>query len=196
MGKPWRGVPGCRLGGRDLLRGAMRNFPAWPLLLIAGGLATAPLGGCAGPGGATPSLMPRSAEKVDPRVPVERPMNDAPVNAALAARLAALVAEARSGDAAFGPAVAQAQRLAGAAGAAQGEAWIAAQVALSAAIAARAPTATALGDIDALGAGKLQAQGGLNPADLAAIKDAGSAVGAIDQRQAEAIAAIKARLGR
>ena len=66
-----------------------------------------------------------------------------------------------------------AQRLAAAAGPPQSESWIAAQLALSAAIEARAPTATALGDIDALGADKLQAQGGLAPADLGAIQSGG-----------------------
>ena len=166
----------------------MRLSLALPLTVLA------ITGACAGPN-APPSLLPRPAEKIDPRVPVERPANDRPVNGALAATLAGLVRQAHAGDAAFGPAAAEAGRLAEAAGAAQGEAWIAAQQALSAAIAAREPTARALGDIDALGAGKLQSQGGLSPNDLAAIKSAGDEVGAIDQRQAAAIAAIKARLG-
>ena len=156
--------------------------------------AIAPLGGCAS-GSAPPSLLPRAAEAIDPRLPVERPLNDRPVNAALAAKLAELIRQARAGDAAFGPAAAEAERLAGAAGAAQSESWIAAQVALSAAIAARDPTARAIGDIDAIGSDKLQAQGGLSPADLAAIKAAGDEAGTIDQRQADAVKAIKARLG-
>ena len=123
-------------------------------------------------------------------------MNDRPVTPALAGRLAELVAQARSGDAAFGPVAGQAQRLADAAGASQSEGWVAAQEALSAAVAARAPTANALGEIDSLGATTLQTQGGLAPADLAAIQDAGADVGAIDRRQAEAIAAVRARLER
>ena len=161
------------------------------LPLIALGLAA----GCAPPGGTPPSLAPRAAEAIDPRVPVVRPMNDRPVDAALARRLAALVEQARSGDSAFRGPAATAERLAAAAGPHQSESWIAAQLALSAAIEARAPTATALGDIDALGADKLQAQGGLAPADLAAIRSAGDEVGAIDQRQAATIAAIQRRLG-
>jgi hypothetical protein len=167
----------------------MRKSFALPLVLIAMGTA------CAGPGGSPPSLQPRAAEAIDPRVPVERPVNDRPVNGALAAQLAELVSEAHAGDAAFGPAAAEAGRLADSAGAAQGEAWIAAQEALSAAIAARAPTTRAIGDIDAIGSDKLQTQGGLSPADLSAIKAAGDEVGAIDQRQADAIAAIQRRLG-
>ena len=170
----------------------MRNALALPLVPLT--LTLTALSACAGPN-APPSLMPRAAEKIDPRLPVERPINDRPVNSALAAKLTALVAQARSGDAAFAPAAAEAERLASVAGPAQSESWVAAQVALTAAIAARTPTATALGDIDTLGAEKLQTQGGLAPADLAAVKAAGEEVGAIDQRQAERVAAIKARLG-
>jgi hypothetical protein len=172
---------------------AMRKTVVFPLFLIAA--APMSLGACAGPGGPPPSLLPRAAETIDPRVPVERPINGRPVDPALAGHLAALLSQARDGDAAFGPAVAEAERLAAAAGEARGEAWVAAQEALSTAIAARSPTARALGDIDALGAGKLQAQGGLAPSDLAAIKSIGDEVGAIDQRQASRIAAIQRRLG-
>jgi hypothetical protein len=153
------------------------------------------LSACAAPGGPYPSLQPRAAEAIDPRVPVERPMNERPVTPALASRLAELVAQARSGDAAFAPAADQAERLAAAAGAPQSEGWVAAQQALSFAAAARGPTGTALGDIDAIGATMLQSQGGIAPNDLAAIKRAGAEVGAIDQRQAERIKAIQRRLG-
>jgi hypothetical protein len=149
---------------------------------------------CAAPGGPPPSLLPRTAESIDPRLPVPGPVNDRPVTPALAGRLAELIAEARSGDAAFRPLVERAEQLAAAAGDAQGEGWVAAQQALSAAIAARAPTARALGDIDALGANRLQTQGGLSPADLAAIATAGAEVGEIDARQTAAIDAVQQRL--
>src|SRR2546423_12223852 len=153
------------------------------------------LGACAAPGGPYPALQPRAAEAIDPRVPVERPMNERRVTPALASRLGELVAQARSGDAAFAPAADQAEKLAAAAGAPQSEGWVAAQQALSVAAAARAPTASALGDIDAIGANMLQSQGGIAPNDLAAIKRAGAEVGAIDQRQADRIKAIQRRLG-
>jgi hypothetical protein len=152
-------------------------------------------GACSGNGGPYPSLQPRAAERIDPRVPVVRPMNDRPVSPALASRLAELVVQARVGDAAFGPVCARARSLADAAGEPKSESWIAAQEALSAAIAARSPTANALGAIDALGATRLQAQGGLAPSDLAAIQGAAAEVGAIDRRQAETVAAILQRLG-
>jgi len=153
------------------------------------------LSACSSPGGPYPSLQPRAAEAIDPRVPVERPINDRPVAPAVASRLAELVSEAHAGDTAFDPVAAQAERLASAAGAPQSESWIAAQVALSAAIAARKPTATALGDIDALGATALKTQGGIAPSDLAAIQSAAAEVASIDQRQADRISAIQRRLG-
>jgi hypothetical protein len=156
---------------------------------------TAGIAACAAPGGPPPSLLPRAAESIDPRLPVLGPVNDRPVTPALAGRLAGLIAEARSGDIAFRPLVERAEQLAAAAGAPQGEGWVAAQQALSAAVAARAPTARALGDIDALGANRLQTQGGMSPADLAAIATAGAEVAEIDARQTAAIDAVQQRLG-
>ena len=153
------------------------------------------LSGCTTPGGPYPSLQPRVGESVDPRLPVDRPMNERPVTPALASRLADLVAQARAGDAAFQPAVAEAERLAAAAGAPQSEGWVAAQEALTAAIAAAGPTRIALADIDGIGASTLQRQGGLAPNDLAAIKRAGAEAGMLDQRQAARIKAIQQRLG-
>ena len=153
------------------------------------------LAACAS-GNAPPSLLPRAAEAIDPRIAVVKPMNDRPVDAALAAHLAELVAQARSSDADFQPAAAEARRLAEAAGAAQSETWIAAEQALTRAIAARDATVHALGDIDALGADRLQANAGIAPNDLEAIKHAGAEVGVIDDRQARTIKAIQDRLAR
>jgi hypothetical protein len=153
------------------------------------------LGACASPGGPYPSLRPRAAEAIDPRVQPVRPMNDRPVSPTLASRLAALVNAAQSGDAAFDGAASIAERLAATAGAPQSDSWIEAQEALTAAIAARKPTATALGDVDEVGATALQAQGGIAPNDLAAIKNAAAEIAAIDHRQAERIDAVQKRLG-
>jgi len=156
---------------------------------------TALLGACSTPSGPYPSLQPRAGELVDPRVPVDRPMNDRPVTPALASRLSELVAQARSGDAAFASAAAAAERAATGAGGPQSEGWIVAQEAVSAAIAAAGQTRVALADIDAISATALQTQGGIAPNDLAAIKSASAEVGEIDQRQAERIAALQRRLG-
>jgi hypothetical protein len=164
----------------------MRNSALLPIIALSA---------CATPGGPYPSLQPRAAEAIDPRVPVERPINDRPVTAGLTARLEALVSRARSGDAAFGPAAAQAEQLTSSAGGRQSDGWIAAQEALSAAIAARQPTSTALGDIDALAASALQSQGGIAPNDFAAIQNAAAEVAAIDRRQVARIDAMQRRLG-
>ena len=153
------------------------------------------LSACSAPGGPYPSLQPRAAEVIDPRVPVIRPVNDRPATPALVGRLSGLVGAARSGDSAFDGAASQAERLAAAAGAPQSEGWIAAEEALTAAIAARKPAAQALGDIDALAASELQAQGGIAPNDLAAIQRAQAEVGALDARQAARIDTMQKRLG-
>ena len=152
-------------------------------------------GACSSTGGPYPSLQPRAAERLDPRLPVVRPMNDRPVTPALAARLNALVADARSASGAFEAAVSEAERLAASAGAPQSEGWTVAQEALSAAVAARRPVALALAEIDTIGANALQSQGGLAPNDLAAIQEASAAVGELDRGQAARIKAIQQRLG-
>jgi hypothetical protein len=158
-------------------------------------LATIALSACSRAGGPYPSLQPRAAEAIDPRIQPVRPVNDRPVSPELVARLAALVDEARAGDTAFGPAAAEAERLAAIAGASQSESWIAAQEALSAAIAARKPTALAQADIDALGATALQTQGGIAPNDFKAISTAAAEVLEIARGQTDRIYAIQKRLG-
>ena len=153
------------------------------------------LGACSAPGGPYPSLRPRAAETIDPRLPVERPINDKPVSGELAGRLSTLVEQARNGSAAFDSAAAAAERLAGNAGGRTSESWIAAQQALTAAIAARAPVTRAAGDIDAIAATALQTRGGIAPNDFAAIQRAAEEVGGLNDRQAARIAAIQRRLG-
>jgi hypothetical protein len=153
------------------------------------------LSACSAPGGPYPSLQPRAAEAIDPRVPVVKPLNHRPVTPALAARLAALVETAQDGNSAFDGLASAAERLAAAAGSPQSEGWISAQEALTAAIGARKPTAEALGDIDEIAATALQTQRGIAPNDLAAIQEAAKVVGSLDERQAERIHAVQARLG-
>ena len=109
--------------------------------------------------------------------------------------MAELVGQAQGGESAFAVAAGEAQRLAAAAGAPQSETWVIAQEALSAAVAARAPTTQALGDIDGIAAAALAKQGGMASADLAAIEAASAEVGAIDRRQSQAIDALQKRLG-
>ena len=150
---------------------------------------------CSAPGGPYPSLQPRAAEAIDPRVPVVRPMNDRPADTEISARLAELVDQAQRGNAAFDGPAAQAEHLAASAGTPKSEGWIAAEETLTAAIAARKETATALGDIDAIAASALETQRGIAPNDLAAIQHAAALVSSLDQRQAERIAALQRQLG-
>ncbi|HVL79747.1 MAG TPA: hypothetical protein VM346_10740 [Sphingomicrobium sp.] len=164
----------------------MRILTLFPLALAAAA--------CAAPE-RVPPLSPRAAELIDPRLPVRPEPAPQPPDPALAARLAQLVAQARSGDLAFQAAAAQAERLAAVAGAREGEAWIAAQQALSAAIAAREPTTRALGDIDAIAARELALRGGLVAGDLAAVEAAAEQIAAIDRGQVQRIEALQRRLG-
>jgi hypothetical protein len=164
----------------------MRKAVSLPLLILAA---------CSAPGGPYPSLQPRAAEAVDPRIPVVRPINKRPASASITERLSALVGEAESGNASFDGAASEAERLADAAGAPQSESWIAAQEALTNAIAARSATATALGDVDAIAADALQTQRGIAPNDIAAIKRAAAHIAQLDQQQAARIEAIQRRLG-
>jgi len=157
--------------------------------------ATAAIAGCAAATGPIPSLAPRAAEAIDPRLPVASTAVAGPVDPALAARLGELVRGARQSDGAFAAAAAEARRAAAAAGMPQSESWIVAQQAVSEAVAARAPTTRALGDIDALAASAVARQGGIAPADLTAIEAAAEEVGTLDRRQAQAIDALQASLG-
>lgn len=154
------------------------------------------LAACSTPQGPVPSLAPRAAEAIDPRVPVDNPVRSGPVEPGLAANLAALLDQVQAGDSAFRDAAASAERLAAASGAPQSESWIAAQQALSAAIEARGPTTRALGDIDELAATALATKGGMSAADLDAIRSAAARASEVDRSQAARIDAIQAKLGR
>jgi len=166
--------------------------PALPFTLLCSLCAA---GGCSSPKIAPPSLAPRAAEAIDPRLPVERALVERPVAAGLTGRLAELLAEARSGEAAFRSALGAAQRAAAVAGPLRSESWIAAQEALSALEAARAPTPKALADIDALAGTEIKARNGIGADDLAAIRQAAAEAGALDAAQRGEIAALNARIG-
>jgi hypothetical protein len=162
----------------------LRRALALPLLLSA--CTTAPT--------SEPSLAPRAAEAIDPRVPIPNEVVAGPADPALAARIAELMTEIRAGDATFQATAEQAERLAAQAGPAQSESWIEAQQALSALVAARAPVTKAMADLDALAATRVAASGGVLPGDLGAIQAAASEAGAISQRHAELIDRLQARL--
>ena len=152
------------------------------------------LASCAAPLANTPSLAPRAAEALDPRLPVGGEVVIGPADPALEARLAELVRLARLGDNAFVVAAAEAERLAAGAGGPQSEAWVVAQQALSVAVAARGQTTRAMGDIDEIAATRIADQRGIAPGNLAAIRSAAAEVSAIDRRQSERIDRLQARL--
>jgi hypothetical protein len=159
---------------------------AWLSLLLTACATTQP---------GEPSLAPRAAEAVDPRVPIPSGVVSGPADPALAARLAELVAEVRAGDAAFQAAAQNAESLTGAAGPAQSESWIAAQQAVSALVAARAPVTRAIADLDSIASARIAANGGILPGDLAAIQAASAEAAEIGEREAATISRLQARLG-
>jgi hypothetical protein len=183
--------------GRQRLRGPAGAPSLTPvrILLALALLGMLALAGCVSAGGPFPSLAPRAAEAIDPRVPIPSEPTVGPADPALSAQIAALVAAGLSGRAAFDQAMAEAERLTGGAGGPGSESWIQAQQALSGAIAARQGTARALSDIDALAAARLQARGDLPPGDLNAINAASAELGTLDHAQVRRIAAVQARLG-
>src|SRR5688500_15739862 len=145
-------LAGERLSADCAALRAILNPAAMSLSRPALFVAILAVAGCSTPQGGVPSLAPRAAESIDPRVPVGDGAVQRPVDAGLAARLADLITLARQGDSAFAAAAGEAQRLAATAGAPQSESWVVAQQAVSAAVAARGPTTRVLGDIDALAA--------------------------------------------
>lgn len=153
------------------------------------------LSGCAAATNA-PSLAPRPAEAIDPRLPVPEPALPTTPTPALVQKLDSLVAQAIAGDEAFAPLAERARQLAEAAGLKESESWVAAQQALSVAVGARTPVTSAAGDIDALGAQRIQTLGWIGAADLKAINAASAKVSEIDDREAAAISAIQAKLAR
>jgi hypothetical protein len=129
-------------------------------------------------------------------VPVPTSVPTGSVDAALAARLAQLIGEARAGQGAFEAQRMETARLASTAGAQSSESWIVAQQSLSRLSALHGVTARAAADIDALAAIRLQQQKYIRPADAAAISAAAAEVGEINDSQAAAIASLSDRLAR
>ena len=168
----------------------MKRF-ALPVAVVAAVTA------CARPDiGPGPSLAPRAAEAIDPRVasPSEVPVGS--VDAVLASRLAALVGEARAAQPGFAARLGESERLTATAGAAGSEGWIAAQQSLSKLIEQHGVTTRVAADIDELAATRLKAQRWLAPADREAITRAAGDVAAISNAQDATINRLRQRLGR
>jgi hypothetical protein len=167
---------------------AMRSL----LLLAALPLAAA----CAMTTSTEPSLAPRAAEAIDPRLPVPGDVSAGTVDPALAGRLSALVAEVNSSVPAFEAREAEASRLAAGAGPEASESWIVAEQALSRLVEQYGVTTRAAADIDALASSRLDGQRWIAPADREAISAAAAEVASIGARQAGAIDRLKEQLAR
>lgn len=159
-------------------------------------LTVAALAACSPVSGPEPSLAPRAAEAVDPRVPIPNTVPAGTADVALARQLAQLVEQVRAGVGPFQERLAVADRLATAAGPISSESWVAAQSALSLLVEQFGVTTRAAADIDALAASRLQQQHWIRPADQAAITAAASEVAVLSEPQAAAIARIRERLAR
>ena len=174
-------------------------MPIRPSLLLA--LALLPcLGGCAA-AGSYPSLAPRPGELgAATKAPSPAPSSDrtpapiAPGDSALTAQLDGLIERARQGQTAFESARAAAAARVGRAGAAGSESWIDAQEALSQLEGARAPTASALSDLDALARSRITSDSPASEADLGAIAAATEEVRAMAEKQDTEIARLSGTL--
>lgn len=168
----------------------MRSLPR----SLASLLALGSLGACSKSTLDPPSLAPRAAEKIDPRIPVKHPIVKRGANLTLAGKLAELLNEAEQGDAAYRAALGPTQRAVGAAGKGRGETWITAQQEISALQSARAKTTRAAAAIDALAGDAVKADSGIDADELDAIQRAAAEADAMAARQASEIAALSARL--
>lgn len=166
----------------------MRNSVVLASLLL--------VAGCSPTAITEPSLAPRAAESIDPRLPIPDTMPTGTVDAALAQRLQALVEAARAGTSEFNAQESEATRLAAAAGPAASESWIAAQQALSRLVERHGVTTRAAGDIDALAGSRLGGLHWIRPADREAIAAAAAEVGSINEAQTGAIERLTSQLAR
>ena len=166
---------------------------ALPLLLVTG--VGASLAGCARVTDA-PSLARRPAESIDPRLPVIDRSDSLPADPALAEAWRSVAAPAFAQAPAVQAAIARANALAAGAGPRGSESWIAAQQALSAAIAAGEPVTRAIGAFDAAVADRIASGQRLVPQDLAAARRISEELATLDRNQRQAMEAVQLRLAR
>ena len=168
----------------------MKRF-ALPVAVVA--LSTA----CARPDiGPEPSLAPRAAEAIDPRVAIPSEVPISSVDAALASKLASLVGQAHAAGPRFNTLRQEADRLSIAAGPPTSESWIAAQQSLSRLIEQQGVTTRMAAEIDEIAATQLKNQRWIAPADREAIAAAAAEVTAINDAQSNGIAQIREQLSR
>ena len=152
------------------------------------------LAGCAGSTSSFPSLAPRAVEQ--PRVETTAETAATPLDPAILGKATALVAQAQAGDVAFTDAVrAGCPAIDRGQGAAEGgEAWVAAQQALSVIEARRQPTTTALDDLNGMVLDQARlAEAGTARIDLTPLTTAAEQAGALDTAQSARLSDLRAR---
>ena len=162
----------------------------WKIARPAALLMLLTLAGCAGTSTSYPSLAPRPVEKLSLDEPAPESIVPPPTaNGASDAKVAAQATAAETGRANFTEQLATTRRAVAAASgqAAGGEAWIAAQQALSRLDQTRGPVTTALASLDAM---MVEAGGAPSPA----LADAWTRVSAIDDEQRTTFNALAAAL--
>ena len=127
-------------------------------------------------------------------MPVEGAVDSRPVDPALAARLEALLTEARNAAAAFAAAAPAARAKAASAGQPESESWIAAQNALAELERTRAPFTRAYGDVDALRAQSARSGDQASAADVAALEAASAELNGLAERQDEVLDFIRSQI--
>ena len=173
-------------------------------LLLPPMLASSFLTACAAQG-TFPSLSPRAAEyelagrEPPPCLPAAvveaepTPSTAIPEDPQLALQLAELIGNAQRGEGEFQALLPQARTAVGRAGASGSESWIAAQQEISRLEAARAPTADALGELEALTVARAS-DSATNEADRQRIRAAAEEVGRMAEAQRASINALTAAL--
>lgn len=142
--------------------------------------------------GGEPSLAPRAVEQLIAQTPTPQPPPPPiPENAPQQQRIAALLAQARDGDARFKAQLVITEQLAktGANAPTGSEAWVQAQQALSRLEDTRSPIAQSLADLDALQIAA--AQNGIAEDSAELLNDAINEVMAIDRSEEEALRSLK-----
>jgi len=127
-------------------------MPRARLFLRFAAVFAAALAAACRPNGDFPSLEPRAIEREDPLEEPVRTPPAVPSDPALRARAAELASQARQGERDFEAALGSASAAARRAGSPGSEGWVVAQQQISRAEAARAPTSTALAELDRLAA--------------------------------------------
>lgn len=157
-------------------------------------IPTLALAACSATTANEPSLSPRPAEAIDPRLPVTAEPSNKTVDPATASLVGDLLASAREGAAAFDAAEPRVRSLAARAGPAQSESWIAAQLGLSELGRFRAPGVAAASDLDELRSQRLRSGQPLLASELALFESAAAELRQLNDRLATSYDSIAANL--